>query len=91
MTASGESSIHNYECGSPPLIDLYQTLVAARRRPRRPVQRGGLPGLLRALVRPGPGRSRRGASRRDLRPHHPDLAGRAMVVDCASPPTARDR
>jgi galacturonokinase len=29
MTASGESSIRNYECGSPPLVDLYHALVAA--------------------------------------------------------------
>lgn len=29
MTASGESSIHNYECGSPPLVDLYHILVKA--------------------------------------------------------------
>jgi galacturonokinase len=27
MTASGESSIRLYECGTPPLIDLYHTLV----------------------------------------------------------------
>jgi galacturonokinase len=27
MTASGWSSIHQYECGSPPLIDLYEILV----------------------------------------------------------------
>jgi galactokinase len=27
MTASGESSIRNYECGCPPLIDLYEILV----------------------------------------------------------------
>jgi len=27
MTASGESSIRNYECGCPPLIDLYKILV----------------------------------------------------------------
>jgi galacturonokinase len=27
MTASGESSICNYECGCPPLIDLYKILV----------------------------------------------------------------
>jgi len=28
MTASGESSIRNYECGCPPLIDLYEILVS---------------------------------------------------------------
>ncbi len=27
VTASGESSIRNYECGNPPLIDLFQSLV----------------------------------------------------------------
>lgn len=27
MTESGESSIRNYECGSPPLVDLYELLV----------------------------------------------------------------
>src|SRR5207244_11878681 len=27
MTASGQSSIDNYECGSPPLIDLYRILI----------------------------------------------------------------
>jgi galacturonokinase len=27
MTASGESSIRNYECGSPPLIDLYEIMI----------------------------------------------------------------
>lgn len=27
MTASGESSIVNYECGAPPLIDLYQIMI----------------------------------------------------------------
>ena len=27
VTASGHSSIHNYECGSPPLIDLYNILL----------------------------------------------------------------
>ena len=29
VSESGASSIHNYECGSPPLIDLYQRLVAS--------------------------------------------------------------
>jgi galactokinase/galacturonokinase len=29
MTESGESSIRNYECGSPQLITLYETLAAA--------------------------------------------------------------
>jgi galacturonokinase len=66
MTASGASSIHNYECGSPPLIDLYHLLVV-RRLLRGPGEAGGGRAgggpdprrICAALSRPGGRRPRR--------------------------------
>ena len=52
MTASGESSIRNYECGSPPLIDLYQTLVSAEGVLGARFSGAGFRGCCVALVRP---------------------------------------
>ena len=63
VTASGLSSIENYECGAPPLVDLYRILIAtagvygARFRRRR------LPRLLHGLSR-----TPRGPFHRSIRP-----------------------
>jgi galactokinase len=84
MTESGASSIHQYECGSPPLIDLHETLVATPGVLGARFSGAGFRGYCVALVRPGAiadvaARVRDGYARR-----HPDLAAGVNVVPCAS-------
>jgi galacturonokinase len=82
MTASGDSSIRNYECGSPPLIDLYQALVAAPGVFGARFSGAGFRGCCVALVEPGAvGRVTDEVGSAYAR-RHPDLAPQAPIVAC---------
>ena len=88
MTASGESSIRNYECGSPPLIDLYKILDRDRRVLGARFSGAGFRGCCVALVEPVAGRARRPTrSATAYARRHPDLAATPTSC-CATPPTA---
>jgi galacturonokinase len=82
MTASGASSIHNYECGSPPLIDLYEILNKTEGVFGARFSGAGFRGCCVALVEPG---SIEPAARRvqaEYARRHPELAAHAAVVTC---------
>jgi galactokinase/galacturonokinase len=53
MTASGRSSIENYECGSPPLISLYELLISAPGVFGARFSGAGFRGNCIALIEPG--------------------------------------
>lgn len=82
MTASGSSSIHNYECGSPPLIDLYQILVETDGVYGARFSGAGFRGCCVALV--DPTRAARIAAEvlERYRARHPDLERAASSVLC---------
>ena len=82
MTASGESSIRNYECGSPPLIDLYHALVAAPGVYGARFSGAGFRGCCVALVDPGAVDSVADGVAVAYAARHPDLADRASIVVC---------
>jgi galactokinase len=82
MTASGASSIHNYECGSPPLIDLYEILNETEGVLGARFSGAGFRGCCLALVELG---SVEQAARRveaEYARRQPDLAPHACVVTC---------
>jgi galactokinase len=82
MTASGESSIRNYECGSPPLIDLYHALVSSGGVHGVRFSGAGFRGCCVALVEPqavADVARQVGVAYARL---HPDLARSASVVVC---------
>jgi galacturonokinase len=84
MTASGESSIRNYECGVPPLIDLYHTLIATEGVYGARFCGAGFGGCCVALVEPSAvdrAAERVGSIYRRM---HPDLAEHAAIVVCDS-------
>jgi galacturonokinase len=82
MTASGESSIRNYECGSPPLVDLYHTLVAMPGVYGARFSGAGFRGCCVALVEPDAvdDVARRVAA--DYARLYPALASSASAVVC---------
>jgi galactokinase/galacturonokinase len=82
MTESGESSIRNYECGSPPLIDLYHALVETEGVHGARFSGAGFRGCCVALVEPRAIErvaNRVGAA---YARRHPDLAEHASIVLC---------
>jgi galacturonokinase len=89
ITASGESSISNYECGAPPLIALYELLVEADGVYGARFSGAGFRGCCLALVDPekaeaaGRGVSEAYAAR------FPDLAQDARMMICRSGDRAR--
>ncbi|MEK6237017.1 MAG: hypothetical protein N2C14_20100 [Planctomycetales bacterium] len=80
MTASGESSIVNYECGSPPLVDLYQTLIAAPGVHGARFSGAGFRGCCAALVDPAASKDVADSASASYHRLHPDLAEDADVV-----------
>jgi galacturonokinase len=82
MTASGESSIRLYECGTPPMIDLYHTLVETDGVYGARFSGAGFRGCCVALVKAesAPAVAERVSSIYAAR--HPELARRAMTVTC---------
>lgn len=89
MTASGESSIHNYECGCPPLIDLYDILVGCTGIYGARFSGAGFRGCCIGLV----DRAREAQVVDDVRQAYarcqPDLAANASVALCHSADGAR--
>jgi len=89
MTASGASSIDNYECGCPPLIELYRLLVRAPGVFGTRFSGAGFRGCCVALVDPATspdvGRDVLSAYQRAF----PKLADRADIVLCQSDDGAR--
>ncbi len=84
MTASGESSIRNYESGSPPLIDLYRILVSTDGVLGARFSGAGFRGYSVALVEPE--RAEQVADRvlEAYARLHPELGADANVVLCDS-------
>lgn len=82
MTASGESSIVNYECGSPPLIDLYRILVDTPGVYGARFSGAGFRGCCAALVRPDQAEQASAHVAEAYARLHPDLAPAASVVLC---------
>jgi galacturonokinase len=84
MTASGESSIRNYECGSPPLIDLYHILIATEGVHGARFSGAGFRGCCVALIDPRAVEQAAGRVGSIYRRMHPDLAEHASIVVCDS-------
>jgi galacturonokinase len=84
VTASGESSVHNYECGNPPLIDLFHDLVAADGVYGARFSGAGFRGCCVALVDP---QAASAVAERVSAAHarrYPELAAGAAAVLCDS-------
>jgi galacturonokinase len=84
MTASGESSITNYECGCPPLIDLYQILSATPGVYGARFSGAGFRGCCVALVDPAAAADTVERVTTDYSRRHPDLAAAAPALLCQS-------
>ncbi len=89
VTASGESSIANYECGSPPLVDLFQILVQSEGVYGARFSGAGFRGCCIALARPEAVVAAESTVLAAYRERQPALAARAFVQACASDDGAR--
>ncbi len=82
MTASGESSIVNYQCGTPPLVALYETLRKAPGVFGTRFSGAGFGGSCLALVEADAADDVVERVSRDYAAAFPDLAGRAQSAIC---------
>lgn len=82
MTASGDSSIRQYECGCPPLIDLYEILVQTGGVYGGRFSGAGFRGCCVGLVRPEAAAQAAEEVRAHYAERHPDLAVGAPVLIC---------
>ena len=82
MTASGESSISNYECGCEPLVDLYQILVKTEGVCGGRFSGAGFRGCCVALAQPEAVDQAAEEIRRTYAGRHPELAADAPVITC---------
>ena len=89
VTASGESSIANYECGSPPLVDLFQILVQSDGVFGARFSGAGFRGCCIALARPEAVAAVESTVLAGYRERQPALVARAFVQACASDDGAR--
>ena len=89
MTASGESSIHNYECGCEPLIDLYRILIETEGVYGGRFSGAGFRGCCVALAAPEAAGEAAERICRKYAECQPDLAADAPVLICASADGAR--
>ncbi len=89
MTASGHSSIHNYECGAPPLIDLYDILRTTDGVYGARFSGAGFRGCCVALVAPDAAVDAVASVRRRYARARPELAAEAPVFLCDSDDGAR--
>jgi galacturonokinase len=89
ITASGQSSISNYECGAPPLIDLYHILVQTEGVYGARFSGGGFRGCCVALVSPDATVQSAERVRAAYAACHPDLAQNAPVILCDTADGAR--
>jgi galactokinase len=89
VTASGESSIANYECGCEPLIALHRLLVVAPGVYGARFSGAGFRGCCVALVDPQAAAEVSARVRSAYGRRFPELAARAPVLVCASDDGAR--
>jgi galacturonokinase len=89
MRESGESSIHNYQCGSPPLIDLFAILNRTPGVYGARFSGAGFRGCCIALVEPDAARSALPELKRAYAACQPALAPRADFFLCRSADGAR--
>ena len=82
ITASGESSIRNYECGAPPLIQLYELLVEAQGVHGARFSGAGFRGCCLALVEPDKAEAAAALVRDAYARRHPHLADSAGMMIC---------
>ncbi len=81
ISASGESSIVNYECGSPPLVDLYEILLRTPGVYGTRFSGAGFRGCCLAIIDPAATSSAVAHVQTEYANQHPDLA------KLADPPT----
>jgi len=89
VSASGESSIRNYECGCPPLIDLYEILIATQGVYGARFSGAGFRGCCLALMDAPAAEPAAEAVLRRYRKRQPQLADEAFVFVCGSDDGAR--
>jgi galacturonokinase len=89
MSASGASSIHNYECGTDELITLYELLRDAPGVIGTRFSGGGFGGSCVALIEPGAGESVIEAVKRHYQAAHPEAASEASFHICCPGGPAR--
>ena len=82
ITTSGESSIRNYECGAPPLIELYKLLVDTRGVYGARFSGAGFRGCCLALVEPDKADGAAALVRDAYARRYPDLANSAGMMRC---------
>jgi galactokinase len=82
MTESGESSIHNYQCGAPPLIDMYNILIETPGVYGARFSGAGFRGCCVALVAPEDAHAAAETIRRAYARKQPELSKQAGVVIC---------
>ena len=82
IAASGESSISNYECGTPALIDLVRILNETPGVYGSRFSGAGFRGACFALAKPDAEPAIAAALRERFDPRHPDLAGRWRLAMC---------
>ena len=84
MTASGDSSIHNYECGAPPLTTLYELLHSTPGVYGVRFSGAGFRGCCVALVEPELAEDVAERVMPEYKLRHPEFAERAGVLLCES-------
>jgi galacturonokinase len=89
ISASGASSINNYECGCPPLIDLYELLIETEGVYGARFSGAGFRGCCVALVKPEAAAVAAETVRARYAEKHPDLAAEAPVLLCEPDDGAR--
>jgi galacturonokinase len=89
ITASGDSSIRNYQCGAPPLVDLYQLLVEADGVYGARFSGAGFRGCCLALVDPQQAAAVAADVAAAYGRRYPDLASQAQMMLCQSDDGAR--
>ncbi len=83
MSESGASSIHQYECGSTPLIDLYETLRDTPGVLGARFSGAGFRGCCVALIAEGAEGAVTDRVHDVYAPRHPDLATNVAVIPCS--------
>lgn len=89
VSASGESSIRNYECGCPPLVDLYEILIAAEGVYGARFSGAGFRGCCLALVQAQAADPAIESVLSRYRERQPELACDAFAFVCRSDDGAR--
>ena len=89
ISASGHSSIHQYECGCPPLIELYDILLETTGVYGTRFSGAGFRGCCVALVDSANAQDIATQVQQTYAQRHPDLAQNASVLLCQSDDGAR--